>query len=97
MMRKDALFINNSRGPVVDEPALIEALRSGQIAGAGIDVFAQEPTPADNPLLGLENAVVTPHTASSTIEALIQMSLVAEDLVRHLQGQPVKYPVNKLA
>ncbi|MBC7236801.1 MAG: hydroxyacid dehydrogenase [Chloroflexi bacterium] len=96
MMRPDAFFFNTSRGPVVDERALYEVLSQGRIAGAGIDVFEQEPTPADNPLLQLDNVVVTPHMCTTTEEALVEMSLVAEDLVRVLKGEKPKYPVNKL-
>lgn len=97
LIRPDAFFFNCSRGPVVDEKALYEALSSGSIAGAGIDVFEEEPTPADNPLLGLENVVVTPHMATATVESMIQMSLVAEDIIAHLQGKPVQFPVNHLS
>jgi phosphoglycerate dehydrogenase-like enzyme len=61
LMRPTAYFINTARGPIVDEEALYGALANHQIAGAGIDVFEQEPTPADNPLLKLDNIVVTPH------------------------------------
>ena len=96
LMRSDALFLNTSRGPVVDEGALYRALVEGSIAGAAIDVFEQEPTPADNPLLQLDNVVVTPHMATTTEEAMIQMALVAEDVVAVLQGRAPKYPVNRL-
>jgi len=96
LMRPDTLFFNTSRGPVVDEGALYRALVSGAIAGAGLDVFDQEPTPPDNPLLKLDNVVVTPHMAASTQEAMRKMSLVAEDLVNVLEGRPPKYPVNHL-
>jgi len=97
LMQPHALFFNCSRGPVIDEMALYRAMRDGVIAGAGIDVFEQEPTPEDNPLFELENMIVTPHMASTTQEAMVAMSLVAEDLVRYLKGEPVLYPVNKLS
>jgi D-3-phosphoglycerate dehydrogenase / 2-oxoglutarate reductase len=96
MMRPDAFFFNTSRGQVVDEQALYDALTSGQIAGAAIDVFVQEPTPADNPLLQLDNILVTPHMCTATEEALVEMALVTEDIVRVLKGEQPKYPVNRL-
>ena len=66
MMKPTATVINTSRGPVVDEPALIEALRQKRIAGAGLDVFEKEPVDPGNPLLRMENVVVTPHSAGTT-------------------------------
>ena len=63
MMKREALLINTSRGPVVQESALIRALQEGWIAGAGLDVFEEEPTPVQNPLLQLDNVIFTPHTA----------------------------------
>jgi phosphoglycerate dehydrogenase-like enzyme len=65
-MKPTAYLINTCRGPVVDEKALIEALHNGTIAGAGIDVFDQEPPPADNPLFSMANVVLTPHFAGPT-------------------------------
>lgn len=67
-MKRSAYFINLSRGPIADEAALIEALRSGQIAGAGLDVFEQEPVAPDNPLLKMDNVLVTPHALCWTDE-----------------------------
>lgn len=67
-MKRGACFINLSRGPVVDEPALIDALRNGTIAGAGIDVFEQEPVANDNPLLGMDNVLLAPHALCWTDE-----------------------------
>jgi phosphoglycerate dehydrogenase-like enzyme len=68
LMKAGAYFINVARGPIVDEPALIEALRSGRIAGAGLDVFEQEPVDPANPLLGMDNVIVTPHALCWTDE-----------------------------
>ncbi len=68
MMKPSAYLINTCRGPVVDEPALIEALRLGTIAGAGLDVFDQEPPPPNNPLFALQNVVLTAHFAGPTQE-----------------------------
>ena len=68
LMKRSAFFINLSRGGIADEPALIAALHSGTIAGAGIDVFEQEPVAPDNPLLGMDNVLVTPHALCWTDE-----------------------------
>ena len=88
LMKKTAYLINNSRGPVVDEKALYEALRKEQIAGAGLDVFEQEPTPVDNPLLKLDNVVVAPHISSASLETRAKMSeMVAENLVAFFEGK----------
>lgn len=70
-MKKTAFLINTARGPIVDEAALIKALQEGWIRGAGIDVFEQEPTPPDNPLLKLDNVIVTGHSLGVTEEFLI--------------------------
>lgn len=67
-MQKHAYLINTSRGPVVDEPALVAALLHGEIAAAGLDVFDTEPPPPDNPLFSLENVVLTAHLAGPTWE-----------------------------
>jgi phosphoglycerate dehydrogenase-like enzyme len=68
LMKREAYFVNMSRGPVADEAALIDALRSGTIAGAGIDVFEQEPVDAANPLLAMDNVIVAPHALCWTDE-----------------------------
>jgi D-3-phosphoglycerate dehydrogenase len=66
LMKPEALFINTGRGPTVDEAALIKALQEGWIAAAGLDVFEQEPPVPDNPLLQMENVILTPHVASAS-------------------------------
>jgi D-3-phosphoglycerate dehydrogenase len=73
-MKRSAYFINVSRGPVVDEAALIEALRAGTIAGAGLDVFEQEPVDPKNPLLAMDNVIVTPHSLCWTDECFHNMA-----------------------
>jgi len=95
LMKKTAYLINNSRGPVVDEKALYEALKEGRIAGAGLDVFEQEPTSVDNPLLKLDNVVVAPHISSASYETRSRMSeMVAENLVAFFEGKKPPNLVN---
>jgi glyoxylate reductase len=95
LMKKTAYLINNSRGPVVDERALYRALKEGWIAGAGLDVFEQEPTPVDNPLLKLDNVVVAPHISSASLETRSKMAkMVAENLVAFFEGRKPPNLVN---
>jgi glyoxylate reductase len=95
MMKPSAVFINAARGPIVDQAALAEALRSRTIYAAGIDVFEQEPVSADDPLLTLENAVVAPHIASASIPTRTRMAtLAAENIAAVLQGRRPPTPVN---
>ena len=70
LMNKDAVLVNTSRGAIVDEPALVDALRCGRLAAAGLDVFAVEPVAADNPLLELDNVVLTPHVTWYTADTM---------------------------
>ncbi|MCK5593428.1 D-glycerate dehydrogenase, partial [Candidatus Bathyarchaeota archaeon] len=87
LMKETAYLINNSRGPVVDEKALYKALTEGWIAGAALDVFEQEPTSIDNPLLKLDNVVVAPHISSSSHETRSRMAeMVAENLIAFFEG-----------
>jgi D-3-phosphoglycerate dehydrogenase len=88
MMKKTAVVVNTSRGSVIDEPAMIEALKEGKIAAAGLDVFETEPINADNPLLDLDNVVLTAHQSSSTVEALIRTPASGmENVIRFVQGK----------
>jgi D-3-phosphoglycerate dehydrogenase len=72
-MKPSAYFINTARGGIHDEMALAEALRNGQLAGAGLDVFLQEPPPLDHPLLAMDNVIVSPHNAGMTDESILEM------------------------
>jgi glyoxylate reductase len=88
LMKKTAYLINNSRGPVVDEEALYDALKEGRIAGAGLDVFEQEPAPVGNPLLKFDNVVVAPHISSASYETRSRMAeIVAENLIAFFEGK----------
>lgn len=95
LMRPESIFINISRGKVVDEAALIQALRDGQIRAAGLDVFEREPLNADSPLLQLNNVVATPHIGSATHETREAMAACAVDnLLAALAGERPKNLVN---
>jgi len=94
LMKPGCIFINVSRGAVVDEEALVAALRSGHLGGAGMDVFEAEPPGKDNPLWSLPNVVVTPHVAGWSLESKIGTSMVVKDIVRVLKGEKPKHPVN---
>ena len=86
-MRPGAVLIQASRGGVVDEDALVEALRSGRLAGAGIDVFDAEPPPKDHPFFALDNVVLTPHAAAFTEQALRRMAMdAARGIIDVLDG-----------
>jgi lactate dehydrogenase-like 2-hydroxyacid dehydrogenase len=89
LMKSSAVLINTSRGGVIDEVALYAALRSGRIMAAGLDVFEVEPTPADNPILTLDNVVVTPHMATANRDSMIKKSEACyANFGRVLRGEP---------
>ena len=95
-MKPHAYLINVSRGPLVDEIALADALRSRRIAGAALDVFPKEPLPADSPLWDLDNLLITPHTAAVTTKLWDRhYELISENLRRYLAGQPLLCMVDK--
>ncbi|WEU39877.1 MAG: D-glycerate dehydrogenase [Candidatus Odinarchaeum yellowstonii] len=87
MMKKNAYLVNTSRGKVIDEKALIKALKEGWISGAGLDVFEIEPIEEDNPLLKMDNVVLTPHIGSASVETRTRMAeVVAENLIAFAKG-----------
>ena len=95
-MKRSAYLINVARGPIVDEPALIEALTSGRIAGAATDVFEQEPVDPANPLLAMDNVIVTPHSLCWTDECFHNMAAIGlQSIVDALAGRRPEYVVNR--
>lgn len=95
MMKPTSFLINVARGPLIDETALFKALKEKWISGAALDVFVKEPVDKDNPLLSLDNIIVTPHTAGLTKESFERMSLgAAEAVVDVLKGKMPKNPIN---
>jgi len=91
LMKPSAYLVNTSRGPIVDEAALVHALRNGTIAGAGLDVFDEEPLPLDHPLRHLPNTVITPHLGYATEETYrLFYGQAVEDITAYLAGQPIR-------
>lgn len=98
LMKPGAWLLNLARGPVVEEPALLAALRAGRIGGAALDVFDVQPLPPENPLRALPNVLLTPHAAGLSREAMVQMSIgAAEETVRILSGTRPRSFVNPSA
>jgi D-3-phosphoglycerate dehydrogenase len=89
LMKPTAIIINTARGAIIDQKALVEALKEGRIAGAGLDVFEQEPIPPDDPILKLDNVILSPHNASSTPEVVEKSSRRSvENVIAFLEGKP---------
>jgi phosphoglycerate dehydrogenase-like enzyme len=98
LMKPTAILVNTCRGPVIDEPALVRALGDGKLFGAGLDVFDQEPTPPDNPLLKLDNVVLTAHFAGPTWDNHVARFRNAFDNVQRVaRGEPALWVVPELA
>jgi D-3-phosphoglycerate dehydrogenase len=85
-MKKGAIFVNTARGALTDEAALIDALQSGHISHAGLDVFTTEPLPADHPFTRMENVTITAHSAFRTLEASMTLLRRAIDIVKAISG-----------
>jgi D-3-phosphoglycerate dehydrogenase len=93
-MKPTALIVNTSRGALIDEAALADALDQGLIAGAALDVLEQEPIPADSRLLGRDNVLLTPHSAFYSVGSLRQLQvLTARGAAQVLRGEKPQYPV----
>jgi phosphoglycerate dehydrogenase-like enzyme len=93
-MRPGAHLVNTGRGELVVEPALVEALERGALAGAALDTLREEPPPPGHPLLGRDDVIVTPHAGAQTAEANAAMGRLAlDDLLAVLAGRPPRHPV----
>jgi D-3-phosphoglycerate dehydrogenase len=94
-MKPDSFLVNTSRGGIIDEAALVECLREKRIAGAGLDVFVQEPPEKNHPFKRLDNVILTPHTAGLTRESVLRMGLeAARSAIAVLQGRRPEGVVN---
>ncbi len=96
-MKNSAVILNVARGGIINEDDLYDALKNGDIGGAGIDCVTTEPMTVDNKLFELENYIATPHMAWYSEEAAHELNLkAAQEAVRFLKGEKVHYPINKL-
>ena len=94
-MKPGAYLVNTSRGGLVDEPALVSALKEGRLAGAALDVFDPEPPEIHNPLYAMSNVVLTPHVSAGTRDAFMEkMRFVFDNLERFWRGEPVEHLVD---
>jgi glyoxylate/hydroxypyruvate reductase A len=93
-LKRDAWLLNLGRGPVIDQPALVEALRARRIGGAVLDVFTEEPLPRDHPLWGLDNVVITPHVSGPSVPEEIA-PIFADNLRRWLSGRRLRHVVDR--
>jgi phosphoglycerate dehydrogenase-like enzyme len=94
-MKPTAVLVNTSRGPVIDHAALADALRSGRLFAAALDVTDPEPIPMDDPLIGLENCLIVPHIASASSATRAKMAeMAAANLLAGLRGERLPTPVN---
>jgi D-3-phosphoglycerate dehydrogenase len=95
LMKRGAMIVNTARGRIIDEAALVKALRNGQISFAALDVFEKEPIVSDNPLLTMDNVVIAPHLGASSIEAMRRMAIqVAQGVIDVLEGREPKNSVS---
>jgi phosphoglycerate dehydrogenase-like enzyme len=95
IMKQGAHFINVGRGELVDEDSLIDALTSGHLAGAALDVFATEPLPADSPLWNMDNVSITPHSSSASEQSELRSEAIfVENLALYVAGKPLRNEVN---
>jgi glyoxylate reductase len=97
-MRPGAVLVNAARGGLVDEDALVDSLRSGRLAAAGLDAFASEPLDPDSPLIRAPNLVLTPHIGSASVATRARMSdLAVDNLLAGLEGRPLPHCANAAA